>query len=80
MNKAEKLKAKLLAGQGFHNFSFSNLVFLLESLGFVMRINGSHHWFTRPDIPDAINVQPRKGQAKAYQLRQVRAIIKAHNL
>ena len=80
MDKAEKLQARLLAGRGYHNFLFSDLVFLLESLGFAMRINGSHHWFTRPDITDAINIQPRKGQAKPYQLRQIRKLIKAHNL
>ena len=80
MNKAAKLKAKLLAGQGYHNFSFSDLVLLLESLGFEMRVNGSHHWFTRPDIADAINIQPKNGQCKAYQLRQVRDLINAHKL
>ncbi|MBI4625118.1 MAG: type II toxin-antitoxin system HicA family toxin [Verrucomicrobia bacterium] len=53
---------------------------LLESLGFTMRVNGSHHWFTRPDIPDAINIQPKKGQCKAYQLRQVRDLINTHKL
>ena len=80
MNKAEKLKAKLLAGQGYHNFSFSDLVLLLESLGFTMRDKGSHHWFTRPDIPDAINIQPKRGQCKAYQLRQVRDLINTYQL
>lgn len=48
MNRAGKLKAKLLAGQGYHNFSFSDLVLLLESLGFTMRVNGSHHWVYPP--------------------------------
>jgi predicted RNA binding protein YcfA (HicA-like mRNA interferase family) len=80
MNKAEKLKAKLLAGQGYHNFSFDDLVMLLESLGFTMRQRGSHHWFTLPNIADAINIQPRNGQCKPYQLRQVRDFIKTHNL
>ena len=80
MNRAEKLKARLLAGQGYHNFSFSDLVLLLESLGFTMRVNGSHHWFTRPGVPDAINIQPKKGPCKAYQLRQVRDLINTHNL
>jgi len=81
MNRADKLKTKLLAGQGYHNFSFGDLVLVLESLGFVhARTTGSHHWFTHPAIPEPVNIQPRKGQCKPYQLRQVKEIIREHGL
>ena len=69
MNKADKLKAKLLAGQGYHNFSFSDLATLLKALGFVHdRTTGSHHWFKHPRIAEPVNIQPVHGQAKPYQL------------
>ncbi len=80
MNQAEKLKAKLLAGQGYHNFSFDDLMFLLSALGFTHRQEGSHHVFTRAGLMARINIQSQNGKAKPYQLRQVRRILKEHNL
>lgn len=81
MNKAEKLKVKVLADQGYHNFAFADAVLLLEHLGFVHdRTKGSHHWFKHPRIPEPVNLQPVNGQCKAYQLRQIRAIIHDHQL
>jgi len=81
MNQAEKLKTKLLAGQGYHNFSFGDLVMVLELVGFVhVRSNGSHRFFTHPNIPEPVNIQPRKGKCKPYQLRQVRDIIHEYGL
>jgi predicted RNA binding protein YcfA (HicA-like mRNA interferase family) len=82
MNQAEKLKAKLLSGQGFHNFSFADAVLLLKSLGFVhSRTHGSHAFFTHAAIPTAIvNIQNAKGKAKAYQLRQIKNLVETLKL
>ena len=81
MNKADKLKAKLLANQGYHNFAFHDLVTLLKALGFVHdRTRGSHQWYKHPQIPEPVNIQSFGGQAKPYQLRQVRDIIEEHQL
>ena len=83
MHKAEKLKAKLLARQGYHNFSFSDLGELLASLGFVLdRHDGtSHQVWKHPAIPAAfVNVQSVHGKSKPYQLRQIRDIVREHNL
>ena len=81
MNKVEKLKTRLLAGQGYHNFAFADLVLLLGSLGFVHdRTRGSHRWFKHPRIPEPVNLQPVGRQCKPYQLRQVRDIIEEHQL
>ena len=81
VNKAEKLKAKLLAGQGYHNFAFGDLVAVLELVGFAhVRTNGSHRFFTHPKIPEPVNIQPRGGKCKPYQLKQVRDIINEHHL
>jgi predicted RNA binding protein YcfA (HicA-like mRNA interferase family) len=81
MNRAEKLKARLLSGKGYHNFSFGDLVMVLELVGFVhVRTNGSHRFFSHPSIPEPVNIQPRDGKCKPYQLKQVRDIIKEHGL
>jgi predicted RNA binding protein YcfA (HicA-like mRNA interferase family) len=81
MNKAEKVKLRLLAGQGYHNFAFSDLQLLLKSLGFRLdRQEGSHQAWRHSIIPQAVNIQSVHGQCKPYQLRQIRDIIKEHNL
>lgn len=81
MNKAEKLKAKILAGQGFHNFAFADLLVLLSSLGFAHnRTAGSHLVFIHPKVPHPVSVQNFAGKAKPYQLRQVRDLIKEYDL
>jgi hypothetical protein len=38
-------------------------------------IRGSHHIFTRSDIPEILNLQPQGTNAKRYQVKQVRAIL-----
>ena len=81
MSKANRLKEKVLKHQGYHNFAFPDLVRLLEHLGFSCdRTSGSHQIFVHPDIPTPVNIQNVKGQAKPYQLRQIRAIIQKYKL
>ena len=53
---------------------------LLEALGFHERIRGSHHIFTRSDVIEIINLQPKGAKAKSYQVRQVRQLILKYNL
>lgn len=46
-------------------------VILVEGFGFELsRTDGSHHIFTRPYIPELVNLQDVKGQAKPYQIRR----------
>lgn len=83
MNKAAKLRAKLLSGKGYHNFSFADLGALLAGFGFILdRQDGtSHQVWKHPAIPTALmNVQAVHGKAKPYQLRQLRDIVREHNL
>lgn len=57
------------------------MVNLDEGFGFSLsRTDGSHHIFSRPDIPELVNLQDIKGQAKAYQLRQFPKLVEKHNL
>ncbi len=79
MSKKRKLLEKILAGS--KNIRFDELVILVEAFGFrLSRINGSHHIFTHPEIPDIVNLQNKKGNAIPYQVRQFLALIEAHAL
>jgi predicted RNA binding protein YcfA (HicA-like mRNA interferase family) len=53
---------------------------MLKHEGFAMKsTGGSHHIFTRADVPDIINLQPGKdGKAKPYQVKQVAALLQTY--
>jgi len=42
--------------------------------------DGSRHIFVHPDIPELVNLQDVKGQAKPYQMRQFLKLIERHSL
>ena len=65
----------MLRGASDENIRFSELCTLLSRLSFVERIKGSHHIFTREDVAEILNLQPRSSLAKPYQLKQVRKIL-----
>nr|WP_277620397.1 type II toxin-antitoxin system HicA family toxin [Rippkaea orientalis] len=44
------------------------------------RINGSHHIYIHPNIPELINIQNRKGEVTTYQVRQALSLINRYNL
>jgi predicted RNA binding protein YcfA (HicA-like mRNA interferase family) len=72
----KKTLAKVLSGLSDKNIRFRDLSKLLSDFGFSERTRGDHHIFHKDDIQEIINLQPlRDGQAKAYQVRQVRMII-----
>ena len=79
MSRAKKTLADVLSGHGDQNIRFDALRSLLSSVGFDERINGDHHVFTRDDVREIINIQPRRdGTAKPYQVKQVRGIITSY--
>ncbi len=81
MPNASKIRAALLDPAKDYSHRFGDVVFFLESTGWKKRITGGHHIFTRSGLLVLINLQPEKnGKAKAYQIRQVRVILVAHNL
>ena len=76
-----KVLAKILSGASNQNISFDELVGLLQQLGFVMRVSGSHRIFSKAGVVEILNLQPRRdGTAKPYQLRQVRDVIVRYKL
>lgn len=80
MSNRQGLLYQILSRQTGANIRFSDLRYLLLRLGFEERISGSHHIFSKTGILEKINVQPRRGQVKAYQLQQVRKVIEKNGL
>jgi predicted RNA binding protein YcfA (HicA-like mRNA interferase family) len=78
MNPKKTLQ-QILAGS--KNIRFTDMCRLVESFGFSLsRINGSHHIFSHPDVPELVNLQDVKGQAKPYQIRQFLKLLEEYNL
>ena len=80
MARADKTYQKVMAGKSDNNIDFEDFRYLIKCLGFRDRIRGDHHFFTRDDIPERINIQPVGNKAKPYQVRQVREIITKYDL
>jgi len=80
MGRYSKLKAVILAGTADANVDFAALCQLLVRMGFEQRVRGSHHIFTRADIEEILNLQPKANKAKPYQVRQVRGILVKYRL
>jgi len=63
------------------NVSFSDVRRLVESFGFELRrTSGSHHIFVHPDVPELLNLQEVRGQAKPYQIRQFLRLVERYAL
>jgi len=78
MNR-RKLLQRIIDGS--KNIRFSEMVNLVQGFGFALsRTDGSHHIFVRPDIPELVNLQNVKGQAKPYQMRQFLKLVEKYNL
>jgi predicted RNA binding protein YcfA (HicA-like mRNA interferase family) len=80
MGSRDKTLDTVLRGTSDQNISFRDLCNLLKRLGFSERIRGSHHIFTREDVEEILNLQPRNSLAKPYQIKQVRGVILKYRL
>ena len=80
MSRHEKLLDRLRDPQTDASWRFTELCELLQRIGFEMRIAGSHHFFRKPGVAEAINLQPEKGKAKPYQVRQARKVLQKNLL
>jgi len=77
--KPKKVLQKILSGS--KDVQFTDFVGLVAAFGFgLSRVNGSHHIFTHPDIPELVNVQEVKGEVKPYQVRQFLKLVERYNL
>ena len=80
MGEYEKLLLKVLLGTSDANIAFDELCQLLRRLGFEETIRGSHHNFRKEGVEQKINLQSEGSLAKAYQVKQVRAVITENKL
>jgi virulence-associated protein VapD len=80
MSQYEKLLLSVLRGNQDNNISFSDLRKLIINLGFYERIKGDHYIYTKKGIDEILNLQPRMGMAKPYQVKQIRNVILKYRL
>ena len=80
MPRAEKTYKKVILGQSDNNIDFEDFRYLLIYLGFLERIKGDHHFFSKDGIMERINIQPKGNKAKNYQVKQVREILIKYSL
>ncbi len=80
MGKLEKLYEHILMRRSDANVSFETLCTLLKRLGFDERIKGDHHIFTKDDVEEILNLQPKDGKGKPYQVKQVRDVILKYHI
>lgn len=79
MVKPKKLLWLILSGS--KNVAFKDMVRLAETFGFKqVRVRGSHHIFSHPEVTTLLNLQNVGGQAKPYQVRQFLKLVERHDL
>jgi hypothetical protein len=77
---SRRLLARILRGD-VGNVAFTDLVRLLEELGFrEIGGRGSHRVFARTGVIELVNLQVEQGEAKLYQVRQVASLVRRYNL
>jgi predicted RNA binding protein YcfA (HicA-like mRNA interferase family) len=78
-HRRRRLLQKLLSGS--KNIRFAEAVACAEAFGFrLSRVHGSHHIYVHANVPEILNLQNVKGQAKPYQIKQLLRLIERYNL
>jgi len=80
MGKLEKLYEYILMRRSDANVPFETLCTLLKRLGFDERIKGDHHIFTKDNVEEILNLPPKVGKGKPYQVKQVRDVILKYHI
>jgi hypothetical protein len=80
MDKHHKLFEHIMMRKGDAHVPFLDLCELLVRMGFDMRTKGDHHMFTMVGVEEILNLQPKHGKAKPYQVKQVRNIFHMYGL
>ncbi len=78
--KRRRLLKRISEGQ-LKNIAFGDMINMVEGFGFRLdRVSGSHHIFAHEAIPELVNLQEVKGEAKPYQIRQFLRLVERYNL
>ncbi|MCI8874160.1 MAG: type II toxin-antitoxin system HicA family toxin [Lachnospiraceae bacterium] len=81
MSRYDKIRSDILSGKCDKNISETDMRFFLDKIGAVnRRTNGSHIQYTIDNIPELINIQPKNGKIKPYQVKEIRNIVKKYRL
>jgi hypothetical protein len=80
MGRLRSILDTLLAARSDANTEFSDLLYLLQHLGFERRVKGSHHIFWKSGVEEILNLQPLGNKAKPYQVKQVRNLLIKYGL
>ena len=80
MGKTEKILERILRGASDANIAFDDLRRVLLRMGFEERTRGDHHIFSMDTVDEILNLQPKGGKAKPYQVKQVRLILLKYKL
>lgn len=80
MSQHQKILLAILSGTQDSSIMFADMQGALKRLGFDCRVRGDHYIFTKDGVEEIINLQPKNGKAKAYQVKQVRQIILRYQL
>ena len=81
MSNWKKTREKLVLGASDANLDFEDVCTMLRHPGFSERpAKGSHRIFYRQAVEEIINLQPRGGKGKPYQMKQIRQILLACGL
>ncbi len=80
MGNYKKLLIKVLRGTSDANIPFADICNLLQKLGFDERVRGDHHIFTKDNVEEIVNLQPKGSKSKPYQVAQVRNILLRYRL
>lgn len=68
MTAHAKFLDRLLRGTSDKDIEFDSVCHLLKRFGFVERVHGDHHIFTKDGVAEILNLQPKGHQAKARKV------------
>ena len=81
MSRYDKIRSDILSGKCDKNISETDMSFFLDKIGVMhKRTNGSHMQYTIDNVPELINIQPKNGKIKPYQVKEIRNIVKKYKL
>ena len=80
MSQYQKALLAILSGTKDAGIAFADLQAVLDRLGFQLRTKGDHFIYIKDSVEEIINLQPKVGKAKPYQVKQVRQIILKYHL
>ena len=81
MSRYSKIRADILSGKSDTNISEEDMCFFLSKIGAVhRRTKGSHFQYSIDNVPELINIQPKGGKIKPYQVKEIRNLVIEYRL